>query len=1000
MAKYKRIRIRRDSKANWEASNPRLALGEMGVDMTELRLKVGNGIDRWKELSYLDKAIYNRLDRDFQAVANQITEILSKIANNKAELQNLIQSTASDLAEDIAANKAEADAAIQQIDEALDTAETALTGRMDSIEEQQATDSAKVEEAVTSFTETATALNQRMDSIVGSATEDTEILDARIDHEGETHVNLGENVRSTQNRISSLIGQIKDEIQPQIDTLSNALILYVAEYAKNLDSLKGQREFDVEDVKRELDALATAGYQIFAALQEEIERRRADNDVIRLSTESAYKALESLVAYDEKEILDYFSRLDAQGFRVLDMLTEAYDRDRQLNRRIQNDNQETQYQLDTICKAIADLCAITDGKANEKGTQKAIAGLTEQVSAIDAHVSDLEEILSKYEDKSPVNWSDAESLQIPEPRLAIVNISGVNAMPNSKAVESKAFMEFWDLQGNYFKKKILLSAQGNSSMQFPKKNFKFDLCNDDWQGDETFNLKIGDWVPQDGFHCKAYYTDFFRGVGAVTYEIYDEILKTRGIFKDRTWKLALVNSDSIRNMAEGFDGESDLTLQLDTGPRCFPAGFPCIVFLNGEFFGIFAWQLKKHRDNMHQTKDVPEHIHLDGTLSQIYFWDGVINWTQFEVRNPKNLYCMDGSKYDGDSPKELIDETSAYYDLDTDSSKVKKQKKATAKVKAYIIRLSQSMAEIKAARATYEADKTDENLAAVKAAFEKYYDVENIIDYQIFCDAVGNFDGVWGKNWQWTTWDGSKWYVNAYDLDCTLGNYPDGTMIYPPLTYHLAPNPDRPMCYCYLYYNDELEARWSELRKAGIITPEHISGLLNDWCSRIGTDNFKAEYKKWPDSPCNSDNVINSTFWKLLRDENDAPVKGSSITYNTETNYAVGDECYYGLNSSMGIYKFQCVQACVNKVPITAFRYRDNIYRVKKWIDKEIQNMDGLYHFKGDEDLSGLNREMDAVQDNLRLVNNILAQAVPDYPDALIVSDQEVEEELDEILDI
>ena len=44
-------------------------------------------------------------------------------------------------------------------------------------------------------------------------------------------------------------------------------------------------------------------------------------------------------------------------------------------------------------------------------------------------------------------------------------------------------------------------------------------------------------------------------------------------------------------------------------------------------------------------------IQLDGELYYNYLWGGNIDWTRFEIRNPKDLYCMDGSKYDGDNPK-------------------------------------------------------------------------------------------------------------------------------------------------------------------------------------------------------------------------------------------------------------------------------------------------------------------------------------------------------------
>ena len=47
------------------------------------------------------------------------------------------------------------------------------------------------------------------------------------------------------------------------------------------------------------------------------------------------------------------------------------------------------------------------------------------------------------------DWSDAASLQIPMPRFAIVNISGVESMPQTKTSDLTAYMQFWDNNGNY-----------------------------------------------------------------------------------------------------------------------------------------------------------------------------------------------------------------------------------------------------------------------------------------------------------------------------------------------------------------------------------------------------------------------------------------------------------------------------------------------------------------------------------------------------------------------
>jgi hypothetical protein len=49
----RRIQLRRDTAANWTNTDPVLAQGEVGVDLSSMQIKVGNGVATWTELSYL-----------------------------------------------------------------------------------------------------------------------------------------------------------------------------------------------------------------------------------------------------------------------------------------------------------------------------------------------------------------------------------------------------------------------------------------------------------------------------------------------------------------------------------------------------------------------------------------------------------------------------------------------------------------------------------------------------------------------------------------------------------------------------------------------------------------------------------------------------------------------------------------------------------------------------------------------------------------------------------
>lgn len=573
--------------------------------------------------------------------------------------------------------------------------------------------------------------------------------------------------------------------------------------------------------------------------------------------------------------------------------------------------------------------------------------------------------------KAPIDWSDNSFIQIPEPRFAIINVTNIDSMPTTKQDDKKAFLEFWDMQGNYFKKHTILNAQGNSSMGFVKKNVAIDLCDDEWIGDETPKVRIGEWVPQDSFHMKAYYTDFFRGVGAVSYKLYDQIVRTRGNMYDRPWKKALVemNKISFTTKSLGNPHVGDYSLLTDTGARCFPDGFPCAVYLNSKFYGIFSFQLKKHRDNYHLDKSVAENIHLDGVINWDTLWNGTISWGEddngFEIRNPKNLYAIGGNKYDADIKQEEIagdDEVNSWIEAGklpdgTDiSKKIKKNLQLTAKVKKYIQDFANAGKRIYDAMNAYESsNKTSEDLKAFKDIFEAIYDVDNLIDYIIVSDILRNSDGF-NKNWQWFTYNGVKWYVGLYDCDMSFGGSWTGRYIEEPYPVHINSSTKGPQGIIDNYYQTELNARYKELADIGILTAQNVFSFIRNWTMQIGTDFYKEEYKKWADSPCISDSIIRKDYWELVLDSNGSPETDTSETFDATISYNVGEEATFGLNARMGFFKFRCIKKTIALSkntphtvslysPIEVFKHCDSIYRVEKWIEKNFINTDKIYNY-------------------------------------------------------
>ena len=65
MAREIRIQIRRDSSTNWLTNDPALGQGELGLDTTSKRLKIGDGFTSWTNLPWLEDNGLNQLRTEY-----------------------------------------------------------------------------------------------------------------------------------------------------------------------------------------------------------------------------------------------------------------------------------------------------------------------------------------------------------------------------------------------------------------------------------------------------------------------------------------------------------------------------------------------------------------------------------------------------------------------------------------------------------------------------------------------------------------------------------------------------------------------------------------------------------------------------------------------------------------------------------------------------------------------------------------------------------------------
>ena len=417
--------------------------------------------------------------------------------------------------------------------------------------------------------------------------------------------------------------------------------------------------------------------------------------------------------------------------------------------------------------------------------------------------------------ENKLDFSDNTDIFIPIPRgVAVVNIIA-DSLATSKTQNKDAILEFWG-SGIYFRKNIILNAQGQTSLAFAKKSQSLDFK-------DGTSIKFGDWVSQDSFHLKANADDVFCGLNNVVYKYADYVV---GKTDTRANRVLCSATTSYQNASGKFNAD------FDDNAKCMPDGFPISLHLNGEFYGMYTWNMKKHRANYSMNKKDYTSIMIDpDALTSETFWNGTIDWSKFELKNPKTLICMDGSKYDGDNPKELIDSTSEKYDESN------KDMKNTAITKSLLVSLSNAMPAVNAL--SREEEK--------KAKFKELFDYDNLVVYFLVSNAIGNYDGLWGRNTVFTIYNGGKCGFNFYDCNAVFGREARGWYAIKPDEIEKAAG--TPFEMLDVLFHTEIANEYAKVRTSNLISTDTICTFLHDWLRTIGAYSISRNLDKWNEIP-------------------------------------------------------------------------------------------------------------------------------------------------------
>lgn len=383
------------------------------------------------------------------------------------------------------------------------------------------------------------------------------------------------------------------------------------------------------------------------------------------------------------------------------------------------------------------------------------------------------------------DYSNENSFSLPFPRkLVRVEFTDVDFGTISKENKVKATMIYVDYEGSYFKKPVLLNYQGRSSMNYEKKNFAFDILNKDGS---SCDIKIGNWAVMDSYNLKANYIDFSQVRNIATARLAYEAACTRPYGSRFPWEV------------EYSQKVSKISNRFDDGSRGVIDGFPMELYINGEYWGLYTFNIKKTRKNFLMKKKEDTKIIL---VAEDYSDFTQYIPEQWEFKNPDPVTS------------------------------------ATLKKVNRIFKWHKDV---------YEG-KVD-----FASTYQDYWIKDEWIDYFIFMVLFYANDCVF-RNGLFCTWDGNRWAFKLYDLDTTWGLDWMGSRFYPESLTRLYPDiylaDMMPWKAVVDNWMDDVKIRYNELRKT-VLHEKNVEDLLKSMTDIFGVQNYEKDAKRWPNIPSN-----------------------------------------------------------------------------------------------------------------------------------------------------
>lgn len=321
--------------------------------------------------------------------------------------------------------------------------------------------------------------------------------------------------------------------------------------------------------------------------------------------------------------------------------------------------------------------------------------------------------------------------------------------------------------------------QGSSSVIYPKKNYSINLFKDE-ACNEKYNIEFQTgWGEHNKYVLKANFIDITHARNIISAKLWGQMVKSRNT--------SSLSYSRLNDFANG--GAID--------------GYPIRVYFNGEYKGLYTFNLPKDGYTFGMTGASTECL----------------------------LSAEKGSSGTRFQSAALIDGTDFDYEVEPPD-------------KSWV--LNSFNAIYNALQITDATQK--------KTALETCLDIYSIIDHMIFTTLLTANDNR-EKNFLMGTFDGTKWFLSQYDMDTTYGIQWHGCSYY---SHKDSTNNYKYGALCtavFNLYKTEFKNRYTYIRE-NIINTGNLQYLLSGFLIDVPIKLFERESEMYPSIPGTSTNSI------------------------------------------------------------------------------------------------------------------------------------------------